>query len=46
MEVFKSNNYRFNRQKAQQISKELGRTDEAIKERLKIIRRRLKGVAL
>ncbi|WP_297456199.1 hypothetical protein [Persephonella sp.] len=46
IEVFKPDNYRFNRQKAQQLSKELGRTEEAIKERLKIIRRRLRGVAL
>ncbi|WP_457640445.1 hypothetical protein [Persephonella sp.] len=46
IEVFKSDNYRFNRQKAAQLSKELGRSEEAIKERLKIIRRRLKGVAL
>ncbi len=46
IETFKSNNYYFNRQKAAQISKELGRTEEAIKERLKIIRKRLKGVVL
>jgi len=46
IEVFKPNNYRFNKQKAIQLSKELGRTEEAIKERLKIIRRRLKGVVL
>jgi len=44
VETFKSKNYRFDRQKAETLSKELGRSEEAIKERLKIIRKRLKGV--
>ncbi|SNZ08256.1 hypothetical protein SAMN06265182_1237 [Persephonella hydrogeniphila] len=45
IEAFKPD-YRFNRQKASQLSKELGRSEEAIKERLKIIRKRLKGAGL
>lgn len=45
IETFKPD-YRYNKSKAEELAKELGRTPQAIQERLKIIRKKFKGVLL